>query len=227
MITTQVSHDPWLWSDLTLTYSPDVPSYPRTVLDGAPSYVNTAAWHCYANPLDWTVLTQLHNDYPSAAQYMTECWTSPQVTAWNWASNVTMGPLQNWASGSIAWTLGSNTSYGPHLANSDACSTCRGLVVVDTSADTYSFTLDYYLMAQYSRFMPRGATIASTTKTYTWPDGTGIQSVASVNPDGTRTVVIENKFGNAVYVTVNMNSGDSWSGNVYQNSVVTWVLPPN
>ncbi|TRX90812.1 hypothetical protein FHL15_008216, partial [Xylaria flabelliformis] len=55
-------------------HNTDVPSYPRTVVNGAGTYVNAAAWHCYASNLDWTVLTSFHNDYPSKHQYMTECW---------------------------------------------------------------------------------------------------------------------------------------------------------
>lgn len=154
---------------------------------------------------------------------MTECWTSPS-TGWSQAADFTMGPLQNWASGAMAWTLGSDTAYGPHLS-SGGCSTCRGLVVVDTSAGAYSFAIDYYMMAQFSKFMPSGGTVLSGTGSYTYGDGTGIESVASLNPDGSRTVVMTNKFANDVFVTVDLKSGGQWSGRVYQNSVVTWALP--
>lgn len=198
-------------------------SYPQTVLDKASQYVPAVAWHCYASNTDWATLTDFHNKNPNTLQYMTECWTSPQ-TGWSAAADFTMGPLQNWASGALAWTLGSDTTYGPHLS-SGGCDTCRGLFVVDTSARTYSFAIDYYMMAQFSKFMPKGATVLSGTGSYSYGDGTGIQSVASLNPDGSRTVVITNKFGNDVYVTVSAKSGDKWSGRVYQNSVVTWVLP--
>jgi len=53
-----------------------------------------------------------------------------------------------------------------------------------------------------------------------------IESVASLNPDGSRTVVIENKFGNDVYATLTTKSGETWSGWTRTNSVVSWVLPP-
>lgn len=155
---------------------------------------------------------------------MTECWTSPETT-WSQAADFTMGPLQNWAAGSISWTLGSDTSYGPHLS-SGGCTTCRGLVVVDTDAKTYDFAIDYYMLAQFSKFMPSGAVVLGGSGSYSYDDGTGIQSVASVNPDGTRTVVMTNKFADDVWVTVNMTgSGETWSGRLYALSVVTWVLP--
>lgn len=200
-----------------------MPSYPQTVLDEASAYVPAVAWHCYASDNDWGVLTDFHSTNPDVLQYMTECWTS-STTSWYQAAEFTMGPLQNWASGAMAWTLGSDTSFGPHLS-SGGCDTCRGLVVVDTGAGTYDFAVDYYMMAQFSKFMPSGATVLNGSGSYSYDDGTGIQSVASLNPDGTRTVVMTNRFSNDVYVTVSLQSGDKWSGRVYQNSVVTWVLP--
>ncbi|KAJ9137085.1 Glycoside hydrolase family 30 protein [Pleurostoma richardsiae] len=204
-------------------HNTDHPEYPQTVIDEASQYVSGAAWHCYADPIDWTVLTDFHNSNPSIAQYMTECWTSPQ-TGWSQAADFTMGPLQNWAQGAMAWTLGSDTSYGPHLSGDGACTTCRGLVVVDTTANSYSFAIDYYMIGQFSKFIPKGATVLSGTGSYSYSDGTGLQSVATLNPDGTRTVVIENKFSNDVYVTLTAAT-ETWSGRVYENSVVTWVLP--
>jgi glucosylceramidase len=80
-------------------------------------------------------------------------------------------------------------------------------------------------MAQFSKFMPPGATVLSGTGSYTYSGGGGIQSVASLNPDGTRTVVIENTFSNDIYIHLTTNSGQEWSGNVPTESVTTWVLP--
>ncbi|KAI0129814.1 glycoside hydrolase family 30 protein [Xylariales sp. AK1849] len=204
-------------------HNTDVPSYPQTVIDAASEYVDSVAWHCYATNNSWTVLTDFHTANPNVNQYMTECWTSSEYTDWDAASGFTIGPLQNWAAGAMAWTLGTDTEDGPFLDG--GCSTCRGLVVVDTNALTYEFQVDYYMMAQYSKFIPVGATILNGSGSYTYDGGSGIQSVASLNPDGTKTVVIENKFDNDVYVTLDTKGGEEWSGNVYANSVVTWILP--
>lgn len=57
-------------------HNTDQPDYPRTVINGAGSYVDSAAWHCYAGNLDWSVLTSFHQAYPDKHQYMTECWVS-------------------------------------------------------------------------------------------------------------------------------------------------------
>ncbi|GAQ11766.1 endo-1,6-beta-D-glucanase neg1 [Aspergillus lentulus] len=202
-------------------HNTDVPSYPQTVLNQAGQYVKSVAWHCYAPNVDWTVLSQFHNTNPGVKQYMTECWT-PASGSWNQAADFTMGPLQNWASGVAAWTLGTNAQDGPHLSTG-GCATCQGLVTINNGG--YTLNTAYYMMAQFSKFMPPGAIVLNGSGSYTYSGSGGIQSVASLNPDGTRTVVIENTFSNDVYVTVTMKSGPKWSGNVPSQSVTTWVLP--
>ena len=152
---------------------------------------------------------------------MTECWT-PSSGSWNQAADFTMGPLQNWASGVAAWTLGTNAQDGPHLSEG-GCATCTGLVTVINGA--YTFQTAYYMIAQFSKFMPPGATVLSGTGSYTYSSGGGVQSVASLNPDGTRTVVIENTFSNDIYIHLTTSSGQEWSGNVPTESVTTWILP--
>lgn len=183
-------------------HNTDVPSYPQTVLNAASSYVTGIAWHCYATNNDWSVLSSFHASNPGVKQYMTECWTSSTSTPWSQAADFTMGPLQNWASGVMAWGLGTDNSDGPHLSGNGPCDSCRGLVTVDVNAGTYQFQVDYYMMAQFSKFIPKGAIVLSGSGSYTYGDGTGIQSVATTNPDGSKTVVIESKFGNDVYVTL-------------------------
>ncbi|KAL9096350.1 MAG: hypothetical protein Q9165_001347 [Trypethelium subeluteriae] len=204
----------------------DVPSYPQTVINGASSYVNTVAWHCYATNNNWSVLTDFRNSNPSVTQYMTECWTSPE-TAWNQAADFTMGPLQNWASGAMAWVLGTDTNYGPHLS-SGGCSDCRGLFTVDTSAGTYELQVDYYMLGQFSKFIPRNAIVLEGTGSYDYGNGQKVEAVGTLNPDGTRTIVVENLFDEEIWLSVTMGSGEgTWNGQITGNGVTTWVLPPS
>lgn len=212
---------------LTMTDDAD---YAYTVMDHAADYIDAVAWHCYASTLNWTVLTEFHNQYPNISQYMTECWT-PTDLNWTHTVNFTMGPLQNWANGVTAWTLGTNDNAGPHL-ESGGCSSCDGIVSVNStvSADSsnttdYTFNLSYYIMSQFSKFIPPGARILQTDGSAVDDNGDGIQAIASLNPDGSRTVVIENTFVNDVNVTVYLESGVAWVGNVPNSSVTTWVLP--
>lgn len=122
----------------------------------------------------------------------------------------------------MAWTLGTDSSDGPHLSEG-GCTECTGLVTISNGG--YQFQTAYYMMAQFSKFMPPGAIVLNGSGSYTYSNGGGVQSVASLNPDGTRSVVIMNMFGNDIYVSLNTNSGEEWSGNIPSESVVTWVLP--
>lgn len=208
-------------------HNTDRPEYADAVVNGAGQYVQAAAWHCYIWPIDWTVVSDFHDRHPDKANHMTECWTSP-TTSWHQSSSSTVGPLQNWVEASGMWTLGTWTdqgdgTFGPYIPG--GCATCRGLFLVNESAGTYEFTVDYYMLAQYSKFMPPGATVLSGTGSYQRDDQTGIQSVASLNPDGTRSVVIQSTMNADVYLTLDTASGEQWSGNIPSNTVVTWVLP--
>lgn len=121
------------------------------------------------------------------------------------------------------WTQASDGTFGPYIQG--GCDTCRGLFVVNKAAGTYEFTVDYYMLAQISKFMPKGAVVLSGKGSYSYDGYSGVQSVATRNPDGTRSVVIENTFNNDVYVTLTTSSGQTWSGNALAKSVTTWVLP--
>ncbi|TLS21129.1 uncharacterized protein PpBr36_10519 [Pyricularia pennisetigena] len=212
-------------------HNTDRPDYPQTVLDIAREFVPAVAWHCYAPGENWSALTTFHKRNPSVKQFQTECWTSAKQTKWNQASWFTMGPLQNWASGSMAWTLGTDNQDGPHLPFEGSCGTCTGLFTVDKNSKTYSLRTDYYMIGQYSRYIPRNAVVHVVTGSYSWPDDTGVESVATVNPDGTRTVVIENKLKNDVHITLKTaKSSQVWSGKVSAKSykydtdvVATWL----
>ncbi|KAI5919573.1 putative beta-1,6-glucanase Neg1 [Camillea tinctor] len=220
----EVGIDTEIWA---YDHNTDNPSYAETVVDIAGQYVSAVAWHCYAPNLDWTVLTEFKKRNPTRGQYMTECWTS-HLTPWYQSSSNTIGPLQNWAQGTMmrtlgTWPIGSNDTYGPYIPH--GCGTCRGLFVADAGTATYEYTVDYYMLAQYSRYIPKGAIILDGTGSYSYEGYQGIQSVASINPDSSLTVVIENTFANDVNVTVDLKSGDRWCGNVPPQSVVTWLLP--
>lgn len=132
--------------------------------------------------------------------------------------------MQNWAAGSIAWTLGTTFNYEPHLPG--GCNTCRGLIEVNKTAGTYTKTTDYYMMGQFSKFVPRGAIGLSTTGSFVVKNEQKLEMAAFLNPDRSRTVVIQNGFPYSSNATVTFASGESWTGQIHRKSVTTWVLPP-
>lgn len=94
------------------------------------------------------------------------------------------------------------------------------------SDGSYTFNMAYYLLAQFSKFIPRDAIILRGTGSSASSNQPSIQSVATINPDGTRTVVVINTLTHDVYTSASLTgSGVKWSGNVPASSVVTWVLP--
>lgn len=200
-------------------HNTDTEDYPETVIDQAGSNTNTVAWHCYASGgPDWSVLSDFHGKHTGVDQYMTECWTHTQGS-WTDVIDFTMGPLQNWAKGAIAWPMGTTGNGDDRLpgqcAGDDAC-----LGMATLNGNDYDLQTAYYMMGQFSKGIQNGAV-------YHTVDGNAesINSVTAINPDGTKVLVVQNAFGNPIYLTLNLKSGGSWSGLLPTNSLTTWTLP--
>ena len=126
----------------------------------------------------------------------------------------------------IAWALGTYTNGGPALSGNEQCQQCTGLVTVDANGGSYTKEIDYYMMGRVSKFMPKGGHIVNGNGSYLYQDDTGMESVASINPDGSRTVFIQNRFGHDIFVRVKSEAeGQTWNGRVPGSSVTTWDLP--
>ncbi|KLU81086.1 endo-1,6-beta-D-glucanase [Magnaporthiopsis poae ATCC 64411] len=201
-------------------------TYARKVLNGTGFAATAVAWHCYAPQENWTTLSTFQAASVDTEQYMTDCWTSDLYTKWNQASWFTLGPLRNWASGSIARVLGTYSVGGPRLDLAGSCESCTGLFTVDAARGTFELRPDYYMLGQYSRYIPGGAVILRDNGSATeGAQASGIESVASMNPDGTRAVVVENRFSHRMRVVLSTQSGELWTGDVTPQSVTTWLLP--
>lgn len=81
------------------------------------------------------------------------------------------------------------------------------------------------MMGQFSKFVPRGATALATSDSFNVENELTMATVAFLNPDGSRTVVIYNGYAQNGTATVEFASGENWTGEIYQKSVTTWVLP--
>lgn len=80
-------------------------------------------------------------------------------------------------------------------------------VVIDTGAGTYSKTLDYYLMGQFSRFVSRSATALVTMGSIDYGGGQKFEVVSFVEEDRSRMVVVQNNYANEVFLTVTFKGG--------------------
>lgn len=201
-------------------HNTDQPGYPAYVLQQVPA-VKNVAWHCYGG--GWEPMTEFHNSHPTAKQYMTECWLHLATGESFWdLPGFMAGPVQNYASGSLAWTLGGSTKYD--VGYPGGCGQCSGIIQVDRAAKSYEKTHDYYTLGQFSKFVKKGAVYLSGSGSYTYSDGTGVTATQFLGPNGDRVVVIINKLQDDTNLQIAFKSGDAWNGLVPKRSVTTWVI---
>lgn len=101
-----------------------------------------------------------------------------------------------------------------------------GLVTISPKTGDIELQTGYYMMAQFSRDIPVGATVLETKNSeINSTDGhiDGIAGIAALNPDQSRTVVIVSTRDSNTSVTVHF-SRDAWTGDILPNSTTTWVL---
>ncbi len=177
----------------------DINAYPQNVLNSpAAKYVAGVAYHCYFG--DPSAMTTLHNQFPDAAIYFTECSGSQSADPANtfsdtlkWhARNLIIGSPRNWAETVINWNLALDPSGGPHVGG---CATCTPIVTVGPG-DTVTRNAEYYTLGHLARFVAPGAVrIASTSFGTTGWNGQ-VMDVAFRNPDGSTVLVAHNENDN-------------------------------
>jgi len=169
------------------------PEYPVAIMQDsvASRYASGAAYHCYAG--DPSEMSNFHDRFPSAHVYVTECSTGAwYVTPFDQALyenlRVLIRSTRNWAEAVVKWNVALDENGGPHTGG---CTTCSALLTIDRASAVVVPTADYYALAHFSRFVTPGARrIASSTF-----EAEGVESVAFLNPDGTRTLVVWNGWG--------------------------------
>lgn len=204
-------------------HNTDAADYPEYVLQNAGANVGAVAWHCYSGTSGWDVLSTFHQKHPDKKQYMTECWTHEPGSSFFDLPNFVTGPLQNFASGALAWTLGGSAKFD--VSYPGGCAPCSGIIQVDRDSHTYQKTRDFYTLGQFSKFVAKGAHFLTGTGSYTYPDGTGVQATQFKNPDGSKVVVVVNEMHNSLSTQIDFASGEIWNAEIPGRSVTTWILP--
>jgi glucosylceramidase len=181
-----------------------------------------SSFHCYAGTPG--AQSTVHDAHPDKEVYFTECTGHYESyrgqgpddnfagdLVWEF-ENLIIGATRNWASTVLLWNLALNDSHGPHLGG---CTNCRGFVTV--SGDDFRFHVEYYVIAQASKFVSPGAyRIGSTT------NGSGrIEHVAFRNPDRTKVLIVLNPSTTPVAFDVNWN-GQRISYRLPRQSVATF-----
>ena len=145
----------------------DNPSYPLEVLTGDinSNYIHGSAFHLYAG--DVSILSSIHEAYPTKVVYLTEQWTSSDGAFGDdlmWGTQyVVIGSLSNWAAAAFEWNLANDPTYEPHTDG--GCTMCKGALTIDTSqADTTGVqrNVAYYIIAHASKFIyPNAVRVSS------------------------------------------------------------------
>jgi glucosylceramidase len=177
----------------------DINDYPQQLLAStAAQYVAGIAYHCYSG--DPSMMTALHNQFPSKDIYFTECSgsqsgnpanTFSDTLKWH-ARNLIIGATRNWAKTVVNWNLALDPNGGPHTGG---CGTCTGVVTVNPDG-TVTRNAEYYTLGHLARFVRPGAVrIASTSFGTTGWNGQ-VMDVAFRNPDGSTVLVAHNENDN-------------------------------
>lgn len=164
----------------------EVPSYPSSLLDSPSIGLAGTAWHCYGG--DVTQQTVVHNAYPDAGTWLTECsggdWQTGEAAGFDGSLYAVINATREWGQGSLLWNLALDSHDGP---TNGGCSNCRGVITVNDDG-TFTPTVDYWALAQVSSFVrPGSVRIASSL-----PTGVDLPNVAFTTPDGDHVLVVHN-----------------------------------
>lgn len=196
----------------------DDTSYPLTVLNDAAArqYVAGTAFHAYAG--DVSAQTTVHNAYPDKDIYFTEISGGDWATnfadniVWNF-QNILIGNMRNWGKSAIFWNLALDQNHNPHL---NGCSDCRGVVTVNNSTGAVTFNEEFYSLGQVTRVVQPGAIRISS------PSTSSVNTVAFLNPDGSRALVALNPNATATTARI-IEAGKNFSFSIPGKSVASFL----
>jgi O-glycosyl hydrolase len=165
------------------------------------------AWHCYqGNP---TVMDATHSEFAGGDQMETECSGGTDPAS---AAELVIASFRNWASSVMVWNLALDPAGGPVEPPDYGCPKCTGVVTIDPRTHTVRYTLDYYQLGQFGRFVDPGAQrIASNTfvadKVATQHPRTsyvtaGLDDVAFQDPDGSDVLLVHDNTGHPIRFAV-------------------------
>jgi glucosylceramidase len=198
----------------------DNPSYPMSILSDpeANPYVAGTAWHAYAG--DVSAQSVVHDAFPDKEIYFTEITGGAWWEDWSdnlvWGvRNIMIGATRNWAKTVTYWNLALDTDHGPHIGG---CSNCRGVTTIHPQTGEFELTEEYYVIGHSSKFVDPGAyRIASDSF-----DG-NIETVAYLNPDGSKVLVALNPSGSTRSFDV-LDDGECFSYTLPAQSVATFKV---
>jgi glucosylceramidase len=205
-------------------HNTDRPDYPLSVLAdaGASPYVDGSAFHFYSPSSPITVLSQVHDAYPSKNVYFTEFWTQAPTNghvvdfggelAYH-IGNLEIGAVRNWSKNVLEWNLATDQNFAPYTP-SGGCNSCLGAVTIN--GDNVTRNPAYYNIAHSSKFVRPGSVRVATNV----PGN--LQNVAYKTPNGKRCLVVLNT-GTTLQNFNIQYKGKVVSTSLYGGAVATYI----
>ena len=163
----------------------DRPDYPLHVIDEVD--VDGVAWHWYGGKP--VAQKQVHMAYPDKEVHFTEGsggeWVPAFEPAFSNLLRTGIEILRNNSKSFILWNMALDENNGPTVPGFGR-STCRGIVKINQQTKELEYTLDYYGLAHFSKYIKPGALRIDSTS------DNEIRTVAFKNTDKTIAVVIFN-----------------------------------
>lgn len=197
----------------------NTPEYPLALLADARAsqYLAGSAFHCYAG--DVSAQSTVRDAFPAKDIYFTECSGGEWATdfganlAWN-VRHLIIGAARNWARSVLLWNVALDPSGGP---TNGGCSNCRGVVTINPSSGRVKYNVEYYALGHASKFVvPEAQRIASES-----PSPSGLLTVAFLNPDGSRVLIVLNSAAESLTFKVR-SSGQSFTATMPAGAVATY-----
>jgi glucosylceramidase len=181
---------------------------------GLREYCEDVAWHGYAGMPD--MVSKVHDAHPDVAMHWTEGgpdYTSPDYfTDWTKWGQIFTAALRNWCESITGWNLALDENGRPNIGPFP----CGGVVTIHSQTKEITRTGQFWALAQFSRFIRRGARRFDSQSTLP-----GVDHLAVENPNGQRVLVLSNSAADR---TVTLQLGGMLADvNLKKDSVTTLV----
>lgn len=200
----------------------DKPDYPLTVFEQAGDAVDGVAWHWYGGKP--SAQSEVFEAFPGKEVHFTEGsggeWIPPFEQAFSNVMRTGIEILRNHSKSYVLWNMALDEKNGPTVPGFGK-STCRGIVTVNQQSKELTYTLDYYALAHFSKFVrPKALRVASTSNDR-------IRSVAFKNTDGSIAAVLFNDSEASESVVIQLRGEEVLQLEMPAKSALTVKLESN
>jgi len=199
----------------------DQPSYPETVLSDstvdASTQVAGTAWHGYGGTPGAMLTVQA--GYSTKGNWETEHSGFEGNDQIRLDFEEIIHVMRSWGKAYVKWNLAGDENDGPHTGG---CGNCRPLVYVNSTSHTVSYSIEYYTLGHFSKFVLPGAYRVYSS------DAAGIVSAAFLNPDGSKVLIAFNDTTNTTTFQVQWGTQTfSYTLGSYCGATFTWTGTQN